>query len=98
VRDQVITKPAGDIITGPGPVETQPGGQAALEQRLAAVESMLGQLTGFIGPELRPDLTGSAYSGEPQLSDADVTQLRAELQKQVDDAVAAKAELDAPYT
>jgi hypothetical protein len=98
VRDQVVTKPAGDIITGPGPVETQPGGQAALEQRLAAVESMLGQLTGFIGPELRPDLTGSAYSGEPQLSDADVTQLRAELQKQVDDAVAAKAELDAPYT
>ena len=33
-----------------------------------------------------------------QLSDADVTQLRAELQKQVDEAVTAKAELDAPYT
>jgi hypothetical protein len=98
VRDRVVTKPAGDIITGPGPVETQPGGQAALEQRLAVVESTLGQLTGFIGPELRPDLTGSAFSGEPQLSADDVTQLRAELQKQVDDAVAAKAELDAPYT
>jgi hypothetical protein len=98
VRDRIVTKPAGDTIPGPGPVETQPGGQAALEQRLAAVESMLGQLAGFIGPELRPDLTGSPYSGEPQLSDADVTQLRAELQKQVDDAVAAKAELDAPYT
>jgi hypothetical protein len=96
VRDGVI-KPVGEN-RGPGPVETRPGGQAALEQRLAAVESMLGQLTGFIGQDLRPDLTGSAYSGEPQLSDADVTQLRAELQKQVDDAVAAKAELDAPYT
>jgi hypothetical protein len=96
LRDGVI-KPVAEN-PGPGPVETQPGGQAALEQRLAAVESMLGQLTGFIGQELRPDLTGSAYSGEPQLSDADVTQLRAELQKQVDEAVAAKAELDTPYT
>jgi hypothetical protein len=83
---------------GPGPVESLPGGQAALAQRLAAVESRLSQLTGFIGQELRPDLAGSAYSGEPQLSDAEVTQLRAELQKQVDDAVTAKAELDAPYT
>jgi hypothetical protein len=83
---------------GPGPVESLPGGPAALAQRLAAVESRLSQLTGFIGQELRPDLAGSAYSGEPQLSDAEVTQLRAELQKQVDDAVTAKAELDAPYT
>jgi hypothetical protein len=85
-------------IPGPGPVESQPGGQAGLAQRLAAVESTLSQLTGFIGQELRPDLAGSAYSGEPQLSDAEVTQLRAELQRQVDDAVTAKAELDAPYT
>jgi hypothetical protein len=83
---------------GPGPVQSQPGGQAALAQRLAAVESTLSQLTGFIGQELRPDLAGSAFSGEPQLSDAEVTQLRAELQRQVDDAVTAKAELDAPYT
>ena len=103
VRDSVVTKPVAEIPgrgpgPDPGPVETQPGGQAALEQRLAAVESMLGQLTGFIGPDLRPDLTGSAYSGEPQLSDADVTQLRAELQRQVDEAVSAKTELDAPYT
>jgi hypothetical protein len=83
---------------GPGPVDPQPGGQAALAQRLAAVESRLSQLTGFIGQELRPDLAGSAYSGELQLSDAEVTQLRAELQRQVDDAVTAKTELDAPYT
>jgi hypothetical protein len=83
---------------GPGPVQSQPGGQAALAQRLAAVESTLSQLTGFIGQELRPDLAGSAFSGESQLSDAEVTQLRAELQRQVDDAVTAKAELDAPYT
>jgi hypothetical protein len=96
VRDST-GKPIAEI-PGPGPVETGPGGQASLEQRLAALESRLAQLTGFIGEELRPDLTGSAYSGEPQLSDADVTQLRAELQKQVDDAVTAKAELDAPCT
>lgn len=82
---------------GPGPVEQQPGGQASLAQRLAAVEGRLSELTGFIGQELRPDLAGSAYSSEPQLSAAEVTQLRAELQKQVDDAVTAKAELDAPY-
>lgn len=87
----------GPVEQGPGPVEPQPGGQASLAQRLAAVESRLSELTGFIGQELRPDLAGSAYSGEPQLSDAKVTQLRAELQKQVDDAVTAKAELDAPY-
>lgn len=96
IRDTVV-KPVPDN-TGPGPAETQPSGPAALEQRLAALESRLSQLTGFIGQELRPDLTGSAYSGEPQLSDADVTQLRAELKKQVDEAVTAKAELDAPYT
>jgi hypothetical protein len=106
LRDGVL-KPVAEVPTGPGPVETQPGGQAGLEQRLAAMEQRLGQLTGFIRPDQRPDLTGSAYSGEPAsggraygepvLSDADVTQLRAELQQQVDQAVAAKAELDAPY-
>jgi hypothetical protein len=106
IRDAVI-KPVAEVPTGPGPVETQPAGQAGLEQRLAAMEQRLGQLTGFIRPDQRPDLTGSAYSGEPAsggraygepvLSDADVTQLRAELQQQVDQAVAAKAELDAPY-
>jgi hypothetical protein len=102
VRD-AVRKPVAEIPgQGPGPVETQPGGQAALEQRLAAMEQRLGQLTGFIGPDQRPDLAGSAYSGEPAsaepaLGDADVTQLRAELQQQVDQAVAAKAELDAPY-
>ena len=96
IRDAVV-KPAAELPTGPGPVETQPGGQAGLEQRLAAMEQRLGQLTGFIRPDQRPDLAGSAYSAEPALSDADVTQLRAELQQQVDQAVAAKAELDAPY-
>jgi len=104
VPDNKVVKDARDVVIKarelpgqPGPVETQPGGQAALAQRLTAVESTLSQLTGFIGQNLRPDLAGSAYSGEPQLSDADVTQLRAELQQQVDDAVTAKAELDAPY-
>jgi hypothetical protein len=98
INDIGIRKPVAEGPgQGPGPVETQPGGQEGLEQRLAAMEERLGQLTGFIRPDQRPDLTGSAYSGEPALSDADVTQLRAELQQQVDDAVAAKAELDAPY-
>ncbi len=88
---------------GPDPGPLQPGGpglggQAALEQRLAALESQLGQLTSFIGAELRPDLSGSAFSGEPQLSDAEVAELRAELEQQVADAAAAKAELDGPNT
>lgn len=103
MTDVGVRKPVAEVPgRGPGPVETQPGGQAGLERRLAAMEHRLGQLTGFIRPDQRPDLTGSAYSGEPAsgepaLSDADVTQLRAELQQQVDQAVAAKAELDAPY-
>lgn len=104
VRDRIPKKIVEVPIPG-GPGEqglSQPGGpglggQAALEQRLAALESQLGKLTGFIGAELRPDLSGSAFSGEPQLSDAEVTELRAELEQQVADAVAAKAELDAPH-
>lgn len=98
LRDGIAKIPDNFGPVGPGPVEQQPAGQASLAQRLAAVESTLSELTGFIGQELRPDLAGSAYSGEPQLSDAEVTQLRAELQKQVDDAVTAKTELDGPYT
>ena len=98
IKDVRDVKPIREVPPDPGPVETPTAGQAGLEQRLAAVESKLSQLTGFIGPELRPDLTGSAYSGESPITDDDVTALRAELQRQVDEATAAKAELDAPYT
>jgi hypothetical protein len=84
----------------PGPLQPGPGfgGQAGLEQRLAAIESQLGQLTGFIGADLRPDLSGSAFSAEPELSDAEATALRAEIERQVTEAAAAKAELDGPYS
>lgn len=83
----------------PGPLNPSvPGGQSALEQRLAALEGRLGSLESFVSPALRPDLTGSAFAGEPDLSDADIAELRAEAERQAADAAAAKADLDAPWT
>ena len=40
---------------------------------------------------------GGALAGEPDLSDEDLEGLRAELAQQAEDAVAAKAEFDAPW-
>ncbi|MEV6827927.1 hypothetical protein [Amycolatopsis sp. NPDC051102] len=76
----------------PGPLG--PGGQG-LEQRLRAVEDQLSKLGGFVGPELRPDLL-TPLTGQEPLTDAETRQLRAELEQQVADAVAAKTEFDAP--
>jgi hypothetical protein len=72
-------------------------GQAGLEQRLAAVEQQLGRLTGFIGAQLRPALSASAFSPEAQLSDEGTAALRPEIEQRVADAATAKAELDGPY-
>jgi hypothetical protein len=83
----------------PGEIRpTLPGGQSALEQRLAALEGRLGSLESFVSADLRPDLTGSAFTGEPDLSEADIAQLRAEAERQAADAAAAKADLDTPWT
>lgn len=72
------------------------GGQGGMNDRLSALEATLGALTSFIAAELRPDLSQSAFSGEHDLDDADVAQLRAEIEQQIADSVAAKAELDTP--
>jgi len=77
----------------PGPLG--PGGGQGLEQRLRAVEDQLSRLSGFVGPELRPDLV-TPLTGQEPLTDAETGQLRAELEQQVADAVDAKAEFDAP--
>ena len=77
-----------------GPLQPGPAG---LDDRLAAMESQLAALTSFISGELRPDLSTGALAGEPDLSDEDLEGLRAELAQQAEDAVAAKAEFDAPW-
>ncbi|MEV4054310.1 hypothetical protein AB0J55_24205 [Amycolatopsis sp. NPDC049688] len=78
---------------GPDPGPLGPGG--GLEERLRAVEEQLSRLGGFVGPELRPDLL-TPLTGQEPLTDAETGQLRAELEQQVADAVAAKTEFDAP--
>ncbi|MEV5375068.1 hypothetical protein AB0L26_03705 [Streptomyces nondiastaticus] len=80
------------VPPGPGPL----GGQSSLEQRLGAVEAQLARLGSFIEPEQRPDLSGAALSGAPQPAQDGTEELRAELERQVAEAVAAKTEFDTP--
>jgi len=80
-------------IPDPGPLGP---GSPTMDRRLAAVEAQLAALTSFIPTELRPDLSTGALSGEPDLSEDDLAALRAELSEQAENAVAAKAEFDAP--
>jgi hypothetical protein len=70
---------------------TQPGlpMPGGLEQRVAQLEAVIGQLTAFIGSELRPDLSTGALSHEP-----DCAETRRRLQKDAVDAVQAKTEYD----
>lgn len=83
-----------DIPNDPvGPVEV-PGAGGGFGSRLAALEERLGALESFVSPELRPDLTGSALSGETDLSAEEIAALRVEAERQAADAAAAKAELD----
>ena len=81
----------GDPADGPG-FGGRPGGGFA--GRLAELEGRLGSLESFISPELRPDLTSSAFSGEDELSTEEIAALRAEAERQVADAAAAKSDLD----
>ncbi len=93
-----------DVVAGPGPVgpgdpvEGPGGGLGGLSARLAAVEGQLAALTGFIDAEERPDLTGSAFGSQAEPSAETLAALRAELEQQVSDAAAAKAEFDGPLT
>jgi hypothetical protein len=74
-----------------GGVQSAP---SALEQRLAALEEQLGALTSFIASDLRPDLTGGAFSGEPDAGAGELAAMRAALEQQASDAAAAKADFD----
>jgi hypothetical protein len=56
---------------------------------VAQLEAALGALSAFIGPELRPDLSGGALTGE-----ADVQQTSQQLQKDAADAMRAKVNFD----
>lgn len=92
IRDTFeIPKPG--IPGGPGPVE---GGGRSVDERLGAIEQQLSALTSFIDPDQRPDLTGSAFAGEAEPGQDEMQALRAELEQQVADAAAAKAEFDGP--
>ena len=81
----------GDPREGPGFGGGFGGG---FSDRLAELEGRLGSLESFISPELRPDLTSSAFSAEEELSTDEIAALRAEAERQVADAAAAKSDLD----
>ncbi|GAA1390473.1 S8 family serine peptidase [Catellatospora chokoriensis] len=67
----------------------QTGADKNIADRLAGLEQVVAQLTHFIGPDLRPDLTSSALVHEqPALPDVRV--LSAELRRQADEAKNAK--------
>ncbi|MER5546500.1 hypothetical protein ACWDBP_34960 [Streptomyces sp. NPDC001233] len=68
------------------------GGRASLELRLSAVEAQLAQLGNFIQPDERPDLRGTAFA----LSEEQTEMMRAELERQVAEAMAAKTAFDTP--
>ena len=71
-----------------------PGVGGGFGDRLSELEERLGSLESFISPELRPDLTSSAFSAEEELSTDEIAALRAEAERQVADAAAAKSDLD----
>ena len=78
----------------PGPGEGPGFGGGGLADRLAELEGRLGSLESFISPELRPDLTSSAFSAEEELSTDEIAAVRAEAERQVTEAAAAKSDLD----
>lgn len=94
IRDVVLVpvKP-GDPVQGP-----IGGAGGTLDVRLAAIESQLASLANFIAGDERPDLSTTAFADEAELSPDEITGLRAELEQQVADAAAAKAEFDGPLS
>jgi hypothetical protein len=67
-----------------------------MEQRVAQLESLVGQLQTFITSSMRPELGAGALAREGDLSPADLAALSAQLAKQAADAVQAKVDLDKP--
>jgi len=79
----------GDPFMPPtGPI-TGPIGQGAIESRVANLEAVVGNLTAFIGSDLRPDLSTGALSQE-----SDLVQKSQKLQQLANDAIAAKTAFD----
>lgn len=84
-----------DIPFDPRDPGDGPGfGGGGFSDRLAELEGRLGSLESFISPELRPDLTSGAFGAEDELSSDEIAALRAEAERQVTDAAAAKSDLD----
>lgn len=95
IRD-IVQGPKPGFPGDPGPVE---GGGRSVDQRLGVIEQQLSTLVSFIDADQRPDLTTSAFAGEAdeaEPSPEQMLELRAELEQQVADAAAAKAEFDGP--
>jgi hypothetical protein len=89
----VFKAPDGPFDPG-DPGDPGPGFGGGFSDRLAQLEGRLGSLESFISPDLRPDLTSSAFGAEDDLSDDEIAALRAEAERQVADAAAAKSDLD----
>jgi hypothetical protein len=66
----------------------------SIEDRLARLEATVGQLSHFIRPELRPDLSAGALKREPDVSGKSLGMINQQLQKQSNDAKQAKDSKD----
>ncbi len=83
--------PKGPFETGPfAPPEGGFSEGGGLEDRVAQLEAVVGELTTFIGSELRPDLAAGALSHEP-----DVAATSERLQTEAAAAIQAKTAFDA---
>lgn len=66
----------------------------SLEERITNLEMTVNQLTHFIKPELRPNLSLGALKREPDVSSADIASTSKKLQKEAADAKQAKDNKD----
>ncbi|GAH68560.1 unnamed protein product, partial [marine sediment metagenome] len=66
----------------------------SLEERITNLEMTVNQLTHFIKPELRPNLSSGALKREPDVSSADIASTSKKLQKEAADAKQAKDNKD----
>jgi hypothetical protein len=76
------------IPGGPG-IPGGPLGPGSLEERVGQLEAAIGAISSFISPELRPDLSGGALTGE-----TDVQKTSQDLQKEATDAMQTKITFD----
>lgn len=69
---------------GGGLIPKNESSNASLEERLAAMEATLSQLTAFISPEMRPDLASGALTNEADMDQ--MNEYYQEMQKNIADA------------